>query len=59
MAAMAISAPVGGMTRFAASSQSPALKGQRLNVKFDFVRRAQKAGGLEVVMTATLPPKTS
>ncbi|KAG0601861.1 hypothetical protein M758_11G143800 [Ceratodon purpureus] len=47
MAAMAISAPVGGMTRFAASSQSPALKGQRLNVKFDFVRRAQKAGGLE------------
>lgn len=57
MAAMAISAPVGGMTRFSASSQIPALKGQRLNVKVDFVRRAPKAGGLEVVMTATLPPK--
>lgn len=60
MAAMAVSGPVGvrscaGGSSLASASSS--LKGERVNVKLSLVRRAVKAGGLEVVMTATLPPK--
>jgi len=72
MAAMAMTAPVGGVTRVGASSRSAsrarrfgtlsyltssALKGQKMNFRVNVVRRAEKTGGLQVVMTAILPPQ--
>lgn len=72
MAAMAMTAPVGSVTGIGASGRSPSsgryrgarsnlsassLKGQKLNVELNVVRRAEKSGGLQVVMTATLPPQ--
>lgn len=72
MAAMAMTAPVGSVSGIGASSRSlssgryrgarsnlslSSLKGQKLNVELNVVRRAEKAGGLQVVMTATLPPQ--
>lgn len=58
MAAMAVSAPVCARACGTTSSLgSSSLRGKRVDVKFDFVKRAAKAGGLEVTMTATLPPK--
>lgn len=59
MAAMAVSGAraCAGSSLSSLSSASSGLKGEKVNVKLSPVRRAVKAGGLEVVMTATLPPK--
>ncbi|KAG0580772.1 hypothetical protein M758_4G207400 [Ceratodon purpureus] len=55
MAAMAVSAPVGASSCLGAASS--AWKGERVEGKLSMGRRAVRAGGMEVVMTATLPPK--
>ena len=58
MAAMAGSAPVGARSCAASCAlASSSLKGEPVHVKLGSVRRAVKAGALEVVMTATLPPR--
>lgn len=40
------------------ASLTSTLRGQKLNVNLNLVRRTGNVGPLEVFMTATLPPKT-